>query len=133
MSIVTYTELRVGLESLDATRTRNEQALHLLTREIQVLPFDEAAAERYGVMRAAVPGNRRDTFDRLIAAHAASLGLTLVTNNEADFCDYPGLVMENWVAHDNAKRDTARPRFAGGIPCAGGNDGGLAGVVPAAL
>ena len=97
MSIITYAELRVGLESLDATRARNEQALHLLTREIPVLPFDEAAAERYGAMRAAVPDRRRDAFDRLIAAHAASLGLTLVTNNEADFKDYPGLLVENWV------------------------------------
>ena len=79
------------------TSVRGEkEALHLLAREIQVLPFDEAAAERYGVMRAAVPDRRRDAFDRLIAAHAASLGLTLVTNNEADFYDYPGLVVENW-------------------------------------
>jgi tRNA(fMet)-specific endonuclease VapC len=97
MSIITYAELRVGLESLDATRAQNERALHLLTREIPVLPFDEAAAERYGVMRAAVPDRRRDAFDRLIAAHAASLGLVLVTNNEADFRDYPGLLVENWV------------------------------------
>ena len=97
MSIITYAELRVGLESLDTTRAQNEQALHLLTREIPVLPFDEAAAQRYGVMRAAVPNRRRDAFDRLIAAHAASLGLTLVTNNEADFRNYPGLAVENWV------------------------------------
>lgn len=97
MSIITYAELRVGLESLDATRAQNERALHLLTREIPVLPFDEAAAERYGIMRAAVRDRRRDAFDRLIAAHAASLGLTLVTNNEADFRDYPGLLVENWV------------------------------------
>lgn len=97
MSIITYAELRVGLEVLGPTRAQNEQALHLLTRDIPVLPFDESAAERYGVMRAAVPNRRRDAFDRLIAAHAASLGLTLVTNNEADFRDYPGLVVENWV------------------------------------
>ena len=97
MSIITYAELRVGLEPLGPTRAQNEQALQLLTRDIPVLPFDEAAAERYGVMRAAVRDRRRDAFDRLIAAHAASLGLTLVTNNEADFMDYPGLKIENWV------------------------------------
>jgi tRNA(fMet)-specific endonuclease VapC len=97
MSIITYAELRVGLEGLDSTRARNELALHLLTRDIPVLPFDEAAAERYGVTRAAVPNRRRDALDRLIAAHAASLGLTLVTNNEADFRDYPELIVENWV------------------------------------
>jgi tRNA(fMet)-specific endonuclease VapC len=49
------------------------------------------------VLAAAVRDRRRDALDRLIAAHAASLSVTLVTNNEADFKDYPGLVVENWV------------------------------------
>jgi len=97
MSIITYAELRVGLEGLGSTRAQNERALQLLTSDIPVLPFDEAAAERYGVQRAAVRDRRRDVLDRLIAAHAASLGLTLITNNEADFRDYPGLIVENWV------------------------------------
>lgn len=97
MSIITYAELRVGLEGLGSTRAQNERALHLLTSDIPVLPFDEAAAERYGVQRAAVRDRRRDALDRLIAAHATSLGLTLITKNEADFRDYPGLVVENWV------------------------------------
>lgn len=97
MSIITYAELRVGLEGLGSTRAQNERALHLLTSDIPVMPFDEAAAERYGVQRAAVRDRRRDALDRLIAAHATSLGLTLVTNNEADFRDYPGLIVENWA------------------------------------
>lgn len=97
MSIITYAELRVGLEGLGSSRAQNERALHLLTSDIPVLPFDEAAAERYGVQRAAVRDRRRDALDRLIAAHATSLGLTLITNNEADFRDYPGLLVENWV------------------------------------
>jgi tRNA(fMet)-specific endonuclease VapC len=41
--------------------------------------------------------SRRDAHDRLIAAHAISLDLTLVTNNMADFAAYPGLTLENWV------------------------------------
>jgi tRNA(fMet)-specific endonuclease VapC len=97
MSIITYAEMRVGLEMLGATRAQNERALHLLTRDITVLPFDEAAAVHYGVLRAAIRDRRRDALDRLIAAHAASLGLTLITHNEADFRDYPGLVVENWI------------------------------------
>ena len=97
MSIITYAELRVGLEVLGPTRSQNERALHLLVGDIPVLPFDEAAAIRYGVLRAAVRDRRRDALDRLIAAHAASLGITLVTNNEADFRDYPGLKLENWI------------------------------------
>ena len=40
---------------------------------------------------------KRNRFDRLIAAHALSLGLTLVTNNEADFSDISGLGIENWT------------------------------------
>ncbi len=97
MSVISYAELRVGLEGLGPTRGQNERALRLLTSDIPVLPFDETAAKHYGVQRAAVRDRRRDALDRLIAAHAASLGLTLITNNEADFRDYPGLVVENWV------------------------------------
>ncbi len=97
MSMISYAELRVGLEMLSATRAQNERALALLTHEIPVLPFDEAAAEKYGLQRAAVRDRRRDALDRLIAAHATSLGLTLITNNETDFRDYPGLIVENWV------------------------------------
>ncbi len=97
MSIITYAELRVGIEVSGSTRAQNERALHLLTRDITVLPYDDAAAVHYGVLRAAVRDRRRDALDRLIAAHAASLGLTLITNNEADFVDYPGLKVENWV------------------------------------
>lgn len=63
-----------------------------------MLPFGETDAISFGVLRAAVRDRRRDTMDQLIAAHALSVGLTLVTNNEADFQDYPGLNVENWVA-----------------------------------
>ena len=61
------------------------------------LPFDEAAANAYAVLRAAVPDRQRNAMDRLIAAHALSVGATLVTNNEADFKAYPGLTIENWT------------------------------------
>lgn len=60
---------------------------------VPILPFDDRAAVAY----ASLPF-RRARFDRLIAAHALSLGLTLVTNNEADFADIPGLRVENWAA-----------------------------------
>ncbi|MDF0545806.1 type II toxin-antitoxin system VapC family toxin [Sphingobium sp. H39-3-25] len=59
---------------------------------VPVLPFDMAAASRY----AELPF-KRGSFDRLIAAHALSLGLVLVTNNQADFADIPDLRMENWT------------------------------------
>lgn len=97
MSVVTYAELRAGLELQSANRAQDERALAFLISRIPVLPFNESAAECFGVMRAALREHRRDTMDRLIAAHAVSVGITLVTNNEADFKDYPGLVVENWV------------------------------------
>lgn len=62
------------------------------TSVFPVIAFDEKAALRF----AALP-LRRDRFDRLIAAQALTLGLTLVTNNEADFLDVPGLKTENWT------------------------------------
>ena len=103
MSVVTYAELRAGLELQSANRARDERALAFLISRIPVLPFNESAAECFGVMRAGLRERNRDTMDRLIAAHAASVGITLVTNNEADFKDYPGLVVENWVPIATAK------------------------------
>ena len=97
MSVVTYAELRAGLGIQTSNRAQDERALSLLTGRIPVLPFTQADAESFGVMRAAVRDRNRDTMDRLIAAHAVSAGVTLVTNNEIDFRDYPGLVVENWV------------------------------------
>ncbi|MBI4755753.1 MAG: type II toxin-antitoxin system VapC family toxin [Betaproteobacteria bacterium] len=98
ISVVTLAELRAGLEMHPASRDHNAQVLSALTARIPVLPFDEAAAESYGVLRAAVRERNRDALDRLIAAHAVSAGTILVTNNEADFRGYPGLVVENWAS-----------------------------------
>jgi tRNA(fMet)-specific endonuclease VapC len=97
MSVVTYAELRVGLEIQSTNREQDEHALSLLVGKIPVLPFTESDAESYGVLRAAVRDRSRNAMDRLIAAHAVNSGVTLVTNNEADFRDYPGLVVENWA------------------------------------
>jgi tRNA(fMet)-specific endonuclease VapC len=97
MSVVTYAELRAGLEIQNAHRAQDERVLELLISRIPVLPFVQADAESFGVLRAAVRDRRRDTMDQLIAAHAVSVGVTLITNNEADFKDYPGLVVENWA------------------------------------
>lgn len=63
------------------------------SRKIPVLPFDEMAARLY-----AQQPFKRGSFDRLIGAHALSLGLTLVTANGRDFADMPELNVENWAA-----------------------------------
>ena len=59
---------------------------------IAPLPFDLSAASRF----AEIPFHR-GRLDRFIAAHALSLDLTIVTNNERDFSDIPGLKIENWT------------------------------------
>ena len=98
MSVVTYAELRDGVERcLPDDRAAANEALQRFIERVPVLQFDEHAAKSYGVLAAAVRDRSRDTMDRLIAAHAVSAGVTLVTNNEADFKDYPGLVVENWA------------------------------------
>jgi tRNA(fMet)-specific endonuclease VapC len=95
--VVTYAELRAGLEMQTTHRAQDERVLALLVGRIPVLPLTQSDAECFGVLRAAVRDRSRNAMDRLIAAHALSSGLTLVTNNEADFKAYPGLVVENWA------------------------------------
>ena len=68
------------------------ERLATMVEEIPVMPFDDNAARAYSRMPF-----KRASYDRLIAAHALSLGLTVVTDNEADFADVPGLKVENWA------------------------------------
>ena len=68
------------------------EALERLISEMPVLPFDEAAARRY----AALPFERGN-FDRLLAAHALSRDLTLITRNTRDFAAIEGLKVQDWT------------------------------------
>jgi tRNA(fMet)-specific endonuclease VapC len=97
ISVVTLAELRHGVERNPVIKREAERALDDLLTYLPVLPLDNAVAVQYGAFAVAVRDRRRDALDRLIAAHAASLGLTLVTNHEAEFKDYPGLKIENWT------------------------------------
>ncbi len=89
-STIVYAEVMRGYppEEVDSIA-----AAHHLFDLINPLPFDRSAADLY----ARLPF-KRASFDRLIAAHALSLGLVLVTNNKKDFTDIPGLKIENWAA-----------------------------------
>lgn len=96
MSAITQGELLFGLARRpDATR------LHRVVREffrrVDVMPWDSAAAERYGTMRAAMTGLGQVVapLDMLIAAHALSLGAVLVTNDRA-FRTVEALLTEDW-------------------------------------
>ena len=75
----------------------NRSALDRLLEDILVGPFEAQAAKAYGPIRAAYKDPNRDALDKLIASHAIALDAKLVTNNEADFVNYAGLVVENWV------------------------------------
>lgn len=68
------------------------EKLRAFVEEVPVLAFDFKAAQAY----AALPF-KRASYDRLIAAHALSAGLTLITENTADFANVPGLNVENWI------------------------------------
>jgi tRNA(fMet)-specific endonuclease VapC len=68
------------------------EKLQAFVEEVPVLDFDYKAARAYATLPF-----KRASFDRLIAAHALSHGLVVVTDNEADFADVPGLKVENWT------------------------------------
>jgi len=100
ISAVTLAELEFGIAcSSLAVQAANRSALEGLLDDIMVAPFDAQAAKAYGPIRAAYKDRNRDALDKLIASHAVALGVTLVTNNEADFVNYAGLHVENWVSN----------------------------------
>lgn len=95
ISAITLAELRVGARDPSA-EPEDERRLDLLLQTVTLLEFDAAAADDYGVLVRQI-GMKRNGFDRLIAAHARSRQLLLVTNNERDFAAIPGLRVENWT------------------------------------
>jgi len=96
MSAITYAELEFGV-TVSENSARERRNLASLVEDIPVVPFDAEAALAYGPIREATRDRKKDQLDKLIAAHAVSLGVTLVTNNERDFTAYPGLKIENWL------------------------------------
>jgi tRNA(fMet)-specific endonuclease VapC len=96
ISAITLAELRYGVER---RRTRRlDEAVSAIVSELAVVPFDEACAVTFGRIAAklAEAGARIGECDTLIAAHAVTLGLTLVTNNERHFKRVTGLKIATW-------------------------------------
>ncbi|WP_322052686.1 type II toxin-antitoxin system VapC family toxin [Paraburkholderia bannensis] len=96
MSAITFAELEFGV-TMSANRAREQRNLAALIEDIPVAPFDSAAAVAYGPIRQATRERKKDHLDKLIAAHAVALDTVLVTNNERDFEQYPGLKLANWL------------------------------------
>jgi len=98
MSVVTKAELLYGVR-VSPHGTRDAEALHALQSYVEVLDFPEAAAEDYADIRGHLKerGALIGANNLFIAAHARSLGLTLVTNNTSEFSRIQGLALENWT------------------------------------
>ena len=98
VSAITYAELTYGVEKSMAVE-KNRLALALLFSNIEVLNFDIKAAIHYGKIRAYLEkqGTPIGPLDMMIAAHAMSLGYTVVTNNIKEFQRVPDLKLENWA------------------------------------
>lgn len=97
VSAITLAELRYG-----ATRRKSAKLHELIdafTGNVAVMPFDEGCAVQFGriASQLADAGSPIGDFDVLIAAHAVSLALTLVTNNLRRFNRVAGLRVENWL------------------------------------
>ena len=98
ISTVTWGELVFGAEkSMHAEK--NQADIDAMAARLEVLPFDEGAAAHFGQIRAELysQGNPIGPFDMMIAGHARSMGLILITNNCKEFERIQGLRVENWV------------------------------------
>lgn len=98
ISSITYAELCHGVENSQA-KEKNHIALMMFLSEISIFSFDADAAQFYGEVRANLQkqGKLIGPMDMLIAAHAKSKGLILVTNNTREFFRVDGLKVEDWV------------------------------------
>ena len=98
ISSITLSELMVGVER-NANRPQALHALQLLLQSLSVVDFDAQAAYIYARIRVDLEkrGLAIGPLDMLIAAHALSLGLVLVTHNTREFQRVPGLQIEDWV------------------------------------
>jgi tRNA(fMet)-specific endonuclease VapC len=95
-STVVLCELQFGLQR--RPNFRLSAALDRILTGVEVLPLDIDVVPRYAQLRAALEQNGTPIGpnDTLIAAHALSLGATLVTA-DAEFARVPGLRLENWL------------------------------------
>ena len=96
MSAITFAELGYGA-SVSTDPKREAKNLSSLIEDIPVMPFDQVAGAAYGPIRLATRESKKDHLDKLIAAHAKALSVTVVTNNLKDFEKYPGVLAENWL------------------------------------
>jgi tRNA(fMet)-specific endonuclease VapC len=98
ISVITKSELLYGVE-VSPKRRQDEAALAAFLRYVEVLDFPDNASPHYAKIRADLKtrGMMIGANDLLIAAHARSLGFTLVTNNTREFRRVRNLSIDNWT------------------------------------
>jgi len=100
ISSITVSELQYGV-SKSGHREKNQQRLNEFLLPMRILPFDENAARCYGDIRCQLEkqGQIIGPLDLLIAAHAMSEQLIIVTNNDKEFRRIQNLTVENWAGN----------------------------------
>jgi len=98
ISVITLAELEYGV-SKSSRPAKNREALDQFISPLEVAPFDRQATAVYGRLRATLEkkGQSIGSMDLLIAAHAVSLDVRLVTHNVREFGRVPGLQTEDWA------------------------------------
>lgn len=98
ISTITLAELQYGIRK-SSIPEKNLMALNQFITPLEVHDFDYYASIQYGIVRANLEkkGTPIGPLDTMIAAHAFSLGSTLVTNNTKEFKRIEGLKVENWT------------------------------------
>jgi len=98
ISSISMSELSYGVAK-SSQPERNHAALDRFLLPLTVLPYDSKAAQYYGGIRANLEktGTPIGPLDLLIAAHALSLDVTLVSNNTKEFARVTGLRLVNWA------------------------------------
>ena len=98
ISSITLSELRYGVAK-STHQEKNANVLDEFIIPLEVVSFDEEAAHVYGDIRATLEkaGTPIGAMDMLIAAHAVSLGIPLVTNNTREFVRIPALNVIDWI------------------------------------
>lgn len=98
ISSIVVAELWYGVEK-SQHKERNKASLENFLAPFTILDFDTSAAEQYAFVRADLEekGTIIGANDLLIAAHALSQNLVLVTNNVREFKRVENLRIENWV------------------------------------
>ena len=97
VSVVTAAELRHGAER-SARPAESHVVIDAFLADLEVLPLDEPVALEYGRIRAGLERTGRSigANDLFIAAHARTLGRTLVTGNGREFSRVAGLRLVDW-------------------------------------